>query len=140
LFGQQIIANELDEVEGFNSRLLIGATGLTLKKICGEISKRGGLIIPAHVDRESFSLIGQLGFIPKDLPLDALEISSRLTVSEAMKRFPEISHFPLIRSSDAHFLEDIGSVTTSFLIAKPSIEEIRIALNRTDERQFKLEA
>lgn len=138
LFGEQIIANEFDEIEGYNDRLLIGACSLGVHKIVDEIHKLNGIAIASHIDRESFSLIGQLGFIPEDLSIDAVEISQNINPDDALKRFPEIERFPIIRSSDAHFLEDIGKVTTSFLIEEPTINEIKKALKNEEGRKFTL--
>lgn len=137
-FGQQIIANEFDEVEGYNKKLLISATNLTAKELVREIHRLGGLAIAAHIDRESYSIIGQLGFIPDDLKLDALELSPNISQSQAIVRFPEIKKFPLITSSDAHFLQDIGKATTSFLVNGPTIHEIRKAFKKIGGRSFSL--
>lgn len=137
-FGQQIIANEFDEIEGYNKKLLISATTLTLKRIIYEIHNLGGLAIAAHIDRESYSVIGQLGFIPQDLEFDALELSPNISESKALDRFPEIKEFPLISSSDAHFLKDIGKSTTSFFLNEPTIYEIQNALKKIDGRSFSL--
>lgn len=137
-FGQQIIANEFDEIEGYNKKLLISATTLTLKRIIYEIHNLGGLAIAAHIDRESYSVIGQLGFIPQDLEFDALELSPNISESKALDRFPEIKEFPLISSSDAHFLQDIGKSTTLFFLNEPTIYEIQNALKKIDGRSFSL--
>ncbi len=139
-FGEQIVANEYDEVEGYNKKLLMAATTLTLKKLVNEIHALGGLAIAAHIDREAYnSIIGQLGFIPEGLELDALEISPYTTPLSAVERYPEIEKFPLISSSDAHYLQDIGKAATTFLLGAPSIEEIRKALKKQDGRDFFLE-
>ncbi len=139
IFGEQIIANEFDEVEGYNKRLLLGATTLTLKKLAETIHNLGGLIIAAHIDREAYSIIGQLGFIPGDLELDALEISSNTTQSCAKEQFPGIEKFSLITSSDAHFLQDIGKAYSSFLLETPGLNEIRKAFKKQDGRNVVLE-
>jgi PHP family Zn ribbon phosphoesterase len=136
LFGEQIIVNEFDEVKGYNKRLLIGATKLTLKELVNEIHELEGLAIASHIDREAYSIIGQLGFIPKDLELDALEISSKTNQNDALNKFPEIKKFPLIFSSDAHFLHDIGKVTTSFLLEGPTVDEIKKALKNENGRKI----
>lgn len=139
LFGPQIIANDLDEVEGYNRRLLIAATSLTLKELVTEIHNLGGLAIASHVDRETYGIIGQLGFIPDDLKLDALEISPRISRSDAYTRLPEITRFPLVAASDAHHLENIGKVTTSFLLEEPTIDEIKKAFANRDGRKVLLQ-
>jgi hypothetical protein len=134
VFGKQIIANEFDEVEGYNKRLLISATTLTLKELVQKIHYLGGLVIASHIDRETYSIIGQLGFVPEDLAVDALEISPNTARSDALKKFPEIKKFPLVFASDAHFLNDIGKTTTSFLIEEPTVVEIRKAFKNRDGR------
>ena len=83
VFGYQAIVDEADEVKGFNDRLLIGATDLTLEEIVLMIHEAGGLAIASHIDRESFSVISQLGFIPTDIRFDALEISPRMEDARA---------------------------------------------------------
>jgi hypothetical protein len=39
----------------------------------------GGIVIGAHVNKTKNSLISQLGFIPPDLKLDAIELSKHIT-------------------------------------------------------------
>jgi PHP family Zn ribbon phosphoesterase len=140
IFGEQIVANEFDEVEGFNKRLLIGATAISLKNLVNEVHRLGGVAIASHIDREVNSLIGQLGYIPEDLELDALEISSRISWSQAVAEFPGIEKFPIISSSDAHFLEGIGSRVTVFSLEEPTSHEIGKALRGSGGRTFRLEA
>jgi len=120
-FGPQVVVDEYDNVLGTNDRLLIGATTLTVEQVVEEIHKRGGLAVASHIDRERFSLIGQLGFIPKGLDLDAVEVAN---VASAARDYG----YPVISSSDAHFLEDIASSSTCFMIEDASIQEIKRAL------------
>lgn len=138
IFGEQIIANEFDEIEGYNEHLLIGACNLSLKEVIDEIHKLGGIAIASHIDREGFSLIAQLGFIPENLELDAVEISASITPENALKQFPELRKLPLVRNSDAHFLDDIGRATTRFLIEEPTIEEIKKALRYEAGRKYEV--
>jgi len=133
-FGMQVIANADDEVLGFNQRLLIGATTLPVGEIVNKVRSLGGLAIAAHIDRESFSLIGQLGFIPDDLALDALEISPALSYEDAVRRYSP--SLPLLQSSDAHKEEDIGQCFTSFLMERVSIGEIKKALRGQEGRRI----
>jgi PHP family Zn ribbon phosphoesterase len=128
-YGEQVIVNEYDEVVGFNNRLLIGATNLSVDKIVDVIHELNGLAIAAHIDRESFSIIGQLGFIPDSLHFDALEISSK-------DKLPvNIKPIPLISSSDAHTLSAIGSRFTLFFMKNTSFEEIRKSFLEENERK-----
>jgi hypothetical protein len=136
VFGHQIVADEHDQVLGENPRLLIGATQLSLLEIVEKAHHLGAICISAHVDRPSYSLIGQLGFIPEDLHLDAVEVSYRVPLDKALTEVPGIKNYPCVTSSDAHFLRDIGKVWTEFILATPTLKEIRLALAGTEGRRI----
>jgi len=136
VFGHQVIADEHDQVLGENPRLLIGATQLSIVDVAKEVHQLGGICISSHVDRPSYSLIGQLGFIPPDLHLDAVEVSYRVPLDKALTQVPGIADYPCVTSSDAHFLHDIGKVWTEFVLASPTVEEIRMALAGIDGRRI----
>jgi hypothetical protein len=134
LFGDQVVVNEFDEVEGFNDRLLIGAAQLRLHDVVREVHRLGGISIASHVDRPSFSVLSQLGFIPDDLDLDAVEVSRQVDPRSARTAVPEIGSRPVVASSDAHFLDDIGGATTLFHLETPTLNELRLALAGKAER------
>ena len=135
VFGEQIVVNEDDEMLGFNKRFLIGATVLPLQQIVDRIHSLSGLAIASHIDRESFSIIGQLGFIPDGLELDGLEVSPKLSLEKAQLKYGEAFDFPLVTFSDAHTLEDVGKSFTCLLIEEANIKEIRKALFGEDGRK-----
>ena len=136
VFGHQVVADEHDQVLGENPRLIICATQLSLLDIDEKAHHLGGICISAHVDRPSYSLIGQLGFIPEDLHLDAVEVSYRVPLEKALTEVVGISDYPCVTSSDAHFLHDIGKVWTEFVLAAPTLQEIRMALAGTEGRRI----
>jgi 3',5'-nucleoside bisphosphate phosphatase len=134
IFGCQAIVNEHDEVEGLSERLLIGATTLPLQQIVSDIRRFGGLAIAAHIDRESFGILGQLGFIPEDLALDALEISRRTGLSEARRRWPELALSAFVKSSDSHIITDIGQGITRAFMEEATTAELRMAFGKKNGR------
>lgn len=129
MWGEQVIVNAHDEVMGFNTRLLIGATKMTLKEIVREIHALGGLAVASHIDRESFSVISQLGFIPEDVEFDALEIVN--PKNKSLGR----TGMAMLCSSDAHRLEDIGKRNTRLLMEGPTFSELRMALKSENGRK-----
>lgn len=133
-FGMQVVVDEKGEILRFNNKLLIGASTLSVNEVVDAIHSLKGLAIAAHIDREGFSLVGQLGFIPPDLDLDALEISPLTTYQEAMEKFNPVH--PLTFSSDAHFPEDVGNAFTSFYIKEASTAEIKKAFLNKDGRRI----
>lgn len=138
-FGLQVVANKEDEVEGFQERLLIGATALTLEQLVRAIHELSGLAVAAHVDRESFSVTSQLGFIPPGVKFDALEVSVNTGNEEAEERFSQYWEIPMMRSSDAHFLSHLGRAVTRFLVEEPTVSELRLALHGEEGRRAVME-
>ena len=128
-FGEQTIVDEHDEPVGHTTKLLIGATGFSLEETVRVIHEAGGLAIAAHIDRERFGLVGQLGFVPEGLEVDAMEVSPHATVDDW-------SDFTVVTFSDAHALKDIGRVSTSFLLEEATLEEIGKALRKEDGREI----
>ena len=136
VFGKQLIVNENDEIVGINDRLLIGATSLPVNEIVQKIHDLKGLAVASHIDRERFSIIGQLGYIPEGLQLDALELSPHYARRE---KSLEDYEFPVVTFSDAHFPEDIGKSFTVFLMEKATIDEMKKALSGKDGRRIMLD-
>lgn len=136
VFGYQIVVDEDDQVEDMDSRLLIGATTLSSEKVVDLIHRFSGLAIASHVDRQGFGIFSQLGFIPDNLKFDALEISKRTDFRAVRAKFPQCREFPLITSSDAHFVADVGTAETRMLMAEPTFAEVRKALAGLEDRRI----
>jgi predicted metal-dependent phosphoesterase TrpH len=133
-YGMQVVVNEYDEVLSFNNKLLIGASELSVEEVVDLIHQFDGIAIAAHVDREGFSIISNLGFIPEDLDLDALEIIKPSEIDKINKG----RDFVFITSSDAHFIHDIGKRFSCFLMQERTFEEIRKCLSRENGRTVKI--
>jgi predicted metal-dependent phosphoesterase TrpH len=126
-FGDQTIVDDSDDVLGCTTKLLIGATGFSLEETVQVIHEAGGLAIAAHIDRERFGLVGQLGFVPEGLPVDAVEVSPHASVED----WPDHT---AVTFSDAHVLRDIGRSSTSFMLEGATLAEIGKALRNEDGR------
>jgi len=143
-FGMQLIADKMGNYTGINNNMLIGATRLTVHAVVNKIHELNGIAIAAHIDRDSFSIISQLGFIPEGLKLDGLEISSRFVGlhypanREVVKQYPEYQNYTFLCSSDAHFLDDIGKGRTEVVMCEPTLEEFHKALLKKDGRTVML--
>ena len=129
IFGEQLVMDDEDRVINRHRRLLIGATDLTLDEVVQTIHNFGGIAIASHVDRPSFSVTSQLGFIPDGLGLDGIEVSS-------WSALPLPGDLPVICSSDAHRSGEIGTRCTRFLMKAPTLPEIGMALKRINDRRI----
>ena len=129
IFGEQLVMNDRGEVLRHNPKLLIGATDLALGDVVQTIHEAGGLAIAAHIDRPSFSLLSQLGFIPENLELDGVEV--------CLEEVPALRKgLAVLRSSDAHRLEEIGVRRTHLLVEQATHAEIRMALKSAGGRRI----
>ena len=104
IFGEQLIYNKDDEIIGEIDRLLLTATTLSVDRVIAIVKKLGGVCYPAHIDRASYSIVSNLGFIPSDLEISNIEISRHANLSSFQGSYPMLR---IVQSSDAHYLEDI---------------------------------
>jgi PHP family Zn ribbon phosphoesterase len=135
IFGYQVQVDENEIVVYEEKKLLTNAISKSIGEVEVFIHSLNGLFIPAHINRQKNSIYSQLGFLPENLKADALEVSRSITPEHFAVNHPEICHFSLIRSSDAHYPEDIGAAYTLFSIEEPSFSEIGLALHVLNGRK-----
>ncbi|MDR2901400.1 MAG: histidinol-phosphatase, partial [Treponema sp.] len=89
-----------DNIEGEVEYYLISGLDISLDEIGPLVKERGGIVIPAHVERPAFSMTSQLGVIVPG-PWAALEV---------VRLPPSIDtlNYPLTTSSDAHYPEHVA--------------------------------
>jgi len=139
IFGHQVQVDEDENVVYEETRLLTNAISRSIDETEEFIHSLNGLFIPAHINRSKNSIYSQLGFLPDNLRADALEVSRATTPAQFMKIHPETNDFTLIRNSDAHYPNDIGTIFTTFFINEPTFAEIRMALRGENGRKIIIE-
>lgn len=107
IFGEQLVLNEKDEVVQKVDDLLSTATSLNVFDVFAKAKELGGIAYPAHIDKSSYSIISNLGFLPVDIDFTTLEISKNSDRIEFMANHPEYDKLNIVTSSDAHYLGDI---------------------------------
>lgn len=105
LFGNQILMDEADQPVGAMEPLLITALELPIDKAAQLVHQHGGLVFAAHVDRDSNSVLSNLGFIDPEWQLDGIEFSKQAVPAQWYQQHPELLRYPAIQDSDAHRLE-----------------------------------
>lgn len=143
-FGAQLVVDEFDELVAVQEELLITAVQMDIASCVTRIRALGGLVIASHVDRHAGSILEQLGFIPDNLPLDAVEVAhwdKRKTIQGKLNRPSGGKTLPLVSFSDAHTLDAIydGPKTRFYLADVPSVAELRRALRGDGGRKFSVE-
>lgn len=107
IFGRQLMMDEQDRVLGEYDLLLVAATSIGIDEVTPLCDRFGGICFPAHVDRESYSIVSSLGMIPPELHFRAAELTPRAG-DDFLKKHPVLQSMRILRSSDAHRLEDIA--------------------------------
>ncbi|PID26426.1 MAG: histidinol-phosphatase [Candidatus Cloacimonadota bacterium] len=126
-FGYQVAADKDSNIIYQEEKLLISALSLGVEELGEKCIELGGIFIPAHIDRRSYSIISQLGFISPDLKITAVELSYQ--DKEQKFQYFNKGKYPETSSSDAHYIEDIGRSyiefegDLSFQSLKKAIEE-----------------
>lgn len=130
-FGPQIILDEKGEPHGEEELLLLNSVGLSLEETVTKVRNLGGIIYPAHIERPAFSIISQIGFIPADLEFKVLEISPRSSLQRISRQYAD---YTLVRSSDAHYLHQIGGQPSILKMAGLDWDEFLCALTHQEGR------
>lgn len=108
-FGDQVWVDRHEEIAGEVPWLLISSINRSVNQIAAYARQLDCLFIPAHVERPSYSLIGQLGFIDPSLPVDAIEYNNPELYAKLLQSNPYLKRYTQYQASDAHNPEQIGS-------------------------------
>ena len=127
-FGYQVVVDAMEQIIYEEERLLITALDVDINTIEHTVHALDGIFIPAHIDKPRFSILSQLGFVPKDLKCEALELSPHTTREQFLQQNAYLSGYKFIRSSDAHYVDDIGKVFSILSLPDLSFDSIRSAI------------
>lgn len=128
VFGKQEIYGENDEKIGSEPYLLINATEISFDDLPSLMKDYEGIYIPAHVDKNTNSLISNLGFIPPDSSFATAEVKDMSNIKGLKDKHPYLSCCNIITNSDAHSLEIINEPINFMYVKGRSREDILEAL------------
>jgi len=111
-FGYQVVVNEQEEIVNQIEHLLIVAINKSVEEIEKEVHRLGGIFILAHIDKKKNSILSQLGFIPTDMNIEGIEFSKYANINGILTEKKYLEKYKYIQSSDAHYIDDVGSVFT----------------------------
>jgi hypothetical protein len=127
-FGEQYLMSADGTVYGHDAHALALATALRLDEAVSLIKRFGGLVVAAHVDRPTFGVVSQLGFFPFEAGFDAVELSRHAPAGSPAATACAEYRLPVVRSSDSHYLEDVGCVATALTLEAPTFAELVLAV------------
>lgn len=129
LLGYQLVVDDKEMIIREIEHSLLAATDLSLNRLRQDVAELGGIFIPAHINRSANSIESQLGFMPSDLSPDAIEVSKKVKPEHFLKTNPQYLKYPILRSSDAHYLENIGEVYSQIEMNELSFNAFKEALD-----------
>jgi PHP family Zn ribbon phosphoesterase len=130
IFGEQVIMNETDQILGYEETALIGASFFDLYTLYHEVKKFDGIIVPAHIDRSSFSLLSSLGAVPADVGYRAVEIRYPEAIENLKIKHPYLNECTILHSSDAHSLDNMSLPKNSIMVEEPTAKAVLKSIQR----------
>jgi len=129
-FGDQVVIDNEENIIRFEPKALINSSVWTLDEVVAKLEEYDCLFYPAHIDAETYSIIGQLGFIPSNLKFPTLGITAQCDCDKFLSKYPYLKGFSFNRSSDAHYLEELGTGFTDYFLEAPTLKDIRLACQK----------
>ena len=127
-WGNQIITDENDEPAGPFDTLLISATDISFDSVYDLLKQFHGVMIPAHIEKSTFSLLANLGFVPPDSKFKCFELKNMGKLHEVVKANPILADLNVITDSDAHQIDLINEPVNTILCEENSVEAVLKAL------------
>ena len=130
IYGAQILIGDDDRPRGLEPRLLLSAADIGVYEISKLMRSYGGLAVPAHIDRPSFSLLSNLGFYDPAMDFPVMELSQNADETVLRLAHPELNGVRFIRSSDAHTLAGICDAENFIAVEEATPEGVLTALHQ----------
>lgn len=120
-WGDQVYLDDDENILGELDKYLTGGASLySMTELQQMTEERGGMFIPAHIDKPQFSIKSQLGFLPDD-KYTAVGVTK-------IPLIMDIHNTPFIFNSDAHYIDNIGDRRFSLEIKDLSFTHIKEAI------------
>ena len=129
-WGNQIIINEDDLPCGTFDTLLISATDISFDAVYDLLEEYHGVMIPAHIEKSTFSLIANLGFVPPDAKFKCFELKNMARLHEIVNANPILKNCNVITDSDAHQIDLINEPVNTLLVEENTVQSVLQALTR----------
>ena len=122
IYGEQVIMDENDERIGEIEHLLLPATEISIVSAYKTVKGFGGICYPAHIDRDSLSILAVLGEIDPSCGFKTAELAD-ISKLPALKRLhPILNDMNIITCSDAHYLENMREAEHFMELESPTHE------------------
>ncbi len=108
IFGEQRRLSPEDELLGLEEDLLLVSSFIGVNDVLPLAREYGGVALPAHVDRDSYSVLAALGALPPEAGFTAFEATRGCDMEALYRQNPELLGLSVLRDSDSHYLETLA--------------------------------
>lgn len=129
IFGEQLVMDSTDRIIGNEEILLTAASGISIDDAVKEVSRFGGAVFPAHLDRASYSVLSVLGFMYPEMGFAAAEFTHKAYIPQYEEKHPLLKEMKKLRNSDAHYLENMVEPSVEIDLPECSAEAVVSYLN-----------
>ena len=81
-------------------------------------------MIPAHIDKNSFSLMSNLGFVPPDSHFDCFELADMSNLHKLQNANEYLKGCNVITDSDTHYIQNINEAINTLYAESNSIKDV----------------
>ena len=124
IYGRQVIMNENDEETGEIEHLLLPSSGIGITEAYRIAHQFGGICYPAHIDRDSLSILSVLGEIDPACGFKTAELADISKRGELRRMHPILDTMHIITCSDAHYLENMKDAQNTLELPELSREAV----------------
>ena len=129
IYGRQVIMDENDEEIGELEHLLLPASFIGIAEAYGKAKEFGGICYPAHIDRDSLSILSVLGEIDPACGFRTAELADVSKLDELKQQHPILNDMHIVTCSDAHYLENMKDAQNTLELPELTREAVIQALD-----------
>ena len=127
-FGPQLLMDRRGRLLGEGAAMLAGAPDIGVYEAAALVREYGGLAYPAHIDRDSFSVLANLGLWDPEMGFSLAELSRRCP-PELLHR-PDLAGLRFVTGCDAHYLDQIPDAEQAMALPERSPQAVLRWLSR----------
>ena len=124
IYGRQVIMDENDEEVGEIEHLLLPATFIGIYDAYKKAKEFGGICYPAHIDRDSLSILSVQGEIDPYCGFKTAELADFSRLEELRQQHPILDTMNIITCSDAHYLENMRDAANTIELPELTREAV----------------
>lgn len=134
---RQTYINKKGISTNITDKLYWDSLNVNMLEIEVKVHELNGIFIPSHINRglpgaggSGGGALAILGSLPSGIILDAIEVYNGSSIDDFKLDYPELASYTIIKDSDSHDVNTIGTFYNTFYLEKLTFNEIKYALNK----------